>query len=169
VIHTLDPVYDENSKILILGSFPSVKSRENRFYYAHPQNRFWRVIAAILEVPIPTSINQKKQLLFDHHIALWDVIRQCDIIGSSDASITNVIPNDISTLLRDTSISKIIVNGSKASQLYRHHCLTTTGIKAITLPSTSPANAVYSFERLVDEWEKEINKESTRINMESSL
>ena len=108
MIHTLDPVVDKDSKILILGSFPSVKSRENGFYYAHPQNRFWRVIAAILEVPIPTSIEQKKQLLFDHHIALWDVIQQCDIIGSSDASIINVIPNDIATLLRDTSISKII-------------------------------------------------------------
>jgi len=156
VIHTLDPVFDKKSKILVLGSFPSVKSRENGFYYAHPQNRFWRVIAAILEVPIPTSIDQKKQLLLDHHIALWDVIQQCDIIGSSDASITNVIPNDISTLLRDTSISKIIVNGSKASQLYRHHCLTTTGIKAIPLPSTSPANASYTIERLIHEWKKEI-------------
>ncbi len=158
MIHTLDPVFDKKSKILILGSFPSVKSREKGFYYAHPQNRFWRVIASILEEPIPTSIEQKKQLLFDHHIALWDVIQQCDIIGSSDASITNVVPNDIATLLRDTSISKIIVNGAKASQLYRHYCLPITGIKAITLPSTSPANASYSIERLISEWKKEIRK-----------
>lgn len=158
MIHTLDPVVDKDSKILILGSFPSVKSRENGFYYAHPQNRFWRVIAAILEVPIPTSIEQKKQLLFDHHIALWDVIQQCDIIGSSDASIINVIPNDIATLLRDTSISKIIVNGSKASQLYRRHCLPITGIKAVTLPSTSPANASYTIERLISEWKLEIRQ-----------
>lgn len=158
MIHTLDPVVDKDSKILILGSFPSVKSRENGFYYAHPQNRFWRVIAAILEVPIPTSIEQKKQLMFDHHIALWDVIQQCDIIGSSDASIINVIPNDIATLLRDTSISKIIVNGSKASQLYRRHCLPITGIKAVTLPSTSPANASYTIERLISEWKMEIRQ-----------
>jgi len=156
VIHTLDPVFDKKSKILVLGSFPSVKSRENGFYYAHPQNRFWRVIAAILEVPIPTSIEQKKSLLIDHHIALWDVIQQCDIVGSSDASITNVVPNDISTLLRDTSISRIIVNGSKASQFYRQHCLPTTGIKAITLPSTSPANASFTIERLINEWKREI-------------
>lgn len=158
MIHTLDPVFEKNSEILILGSFPSVKSRENGFYYAHPQNRFWRVIASILEETIPTSIEQKKQLLFDHHIALWDVIQQCDIIGSSDASITNVVPNDIATLLRDASITKIIVNGSKASQLYRRHCLGTTGIKAITLPSTSPANASYTIERLISEWKMEIRQ-----------
>lgn len=156
MIHTLDPVFDKNSKILILGSFPSVKSRENGFYYAHPQNRFWGVIASILEVSIPTSIEQKMELLLDHHIALWDVIQQCDIIGSSDASITNVVPNDIATLLRDTAISKIIVNGSKASQLYCHYCLPTTGIKAVTLPSTSPANASYTIERLIREWKMEI-------------
>lgn len=156
MIHTLDPIFDKNSEILILGSFPSVKSRENGFYYAHPKNRFWRVIASILEAPVPTSIEQKKELLFDHHIALWDVIQQCDIVGSSDASITNVIPNDIAWLLQETSISKIIVNGSKASQLYCRYCLPTTGIQAILLPSTSPANATFPLERLIVEWKKQL-------------
>lgn len=153
VEHTFAPIYNENSKILILGTFPSVKSRENYFYYGHPQNRFWKVISAITESELPTTIEEKKKLLIDNNIAVWDVIASCDIVGSSDSSITNVVPNDITGILENSNITKIYVNGGKAYQLYNRYILKKIGIEAIKLPSTSPANARSRLENLIEAWQ----------------
>lgn len=147
--HTFGPVYNEESRILILGSFPSVKSREQGFYYGHPQNRFWKVLAAIYEEEVPVEIPVKKAFLLRHHIALWDVIESCDIEGSSDSSIRNVIVNDIPGLLREAPIEWILTNGRKAHDLYRRYIKEP---EAVCMPSTSPANAAWSLERLIDEW-----------------
>lgn len=152
--HTFEPVFDKNSKILILGSFPSVKSREKNFYYGHPQNRFWKVLANIFEAEVPQTIDDKKNFLLEHHIALWDVIESCAIIGSSDSSIKDVVVNDFSKVLKNSEIEKIYVNGGKAYELYHKYAEKLTGIQAIKLPSTSPANAAWSVERLSSEWKK---------------
>lgn len=150
--HNISPVYDSNSKILILGSFPSVKSRESRFFYGHPQNRFWKLLAALLEEPVPQTIAEKRHLLLEHHIAVWDVIASCDIEGSSDSSIKNVKPNNIKALLEQADIQEIYCNGNKSHQLYQKYIEPTTGRKAICLPSTSPANASYQMDRLAEKW-----------------
>lgn len=149
-IHNIEPVYDKNSKILILGSFPSVKSREQKFFYGHPQNRFWKVISTITNEKLPQTIEEKKELLLRNNIAVWDVIQRCDIIGSSDSSITNVVVNDIKSILRKTNIQKIYANGEKAYKLFKKYY--GEELKAEKLPSTSPANAQYSLEKLVEEW-----------------
>ena len=154
VEHEFEPVYDAHSQALILGTFPSVKSREMAFYYGHPQNRFWRLIAALTgeEVPQREDIQAKKQLLLRHKIAVWDVIAVCQIMGSSDSSIRDVIPNDIGALLQRTSITHIYANGTKAYELYMKYVYAQTKREIIKLPSTSPANAAYSFERLHQMW-----------------
>lgn len=152
MIHTIDPVYDAHSKVLILGSFPSVKSREQQFFYGHKQNRFWRVLAQVLECETPTDIPQKKTMLIEHQIAVWDVIASCEITGSSDASIRDVKPNDLSRILACADIQAIYTNGGKAYQLYQKYIYPVTGREAYLLPSTSPANAGYSLERLVEAW-----------------
>ena len=156
IIHPIEPVYDENSKILILGSFPSVKSREQGFFYGHPQNRFWRVLAGIFDAEIPVTIEDKKRLLLENNIALWDVIHSCEIEGSSDSSIKNVVVNNIAGIIEASEIEKIITNGKKANELYNKHI--NTDINCVCLPSTSPANAAWSLERLIDKWGKEILK-----------
>lgn len=161
ILHTIEPVYDENSEILILGSFPSVKSREVQFFYGHPQNRFWKLLALLFEVKIPESVDEKKALLLNNKIALWDVIHSCTIIGSSDSSIRDVEPNDISKILKESRIERIFANGAAAYNLYNKYILPETGIKAVKLPSTSPANAAFSLERLVQCW-KIIRKEEVR-------
>lgn len=150
--HNIDPVYDSNSKILILGSFPSVKSREQQFFYGHKQNRFWRVMAQVLDCAVPEDITQKRDMLLTHHVALWDVIASCEITGSSDASIRDVRPNDLSQILSQADIRAIYTNGSKAYQLYQKYIYPVNGRKAQLLPSTSPANAGYSLERLLEAW-----------------
>ena len=150
--HNIPPVYDSKSEILILGSFPSVKSREGGFFYHHPQNRFWKVISAIFKADMPKNIEQKTQLLSANRIALWDVIASCDIRGSSDSDITNATPNDISKIMAYSNINKIFTNGLLAHRLYQKHLNTKTGIDDIALPSTSAANASYSLERLVEKW-----------------
>lgn len=150
--HTIEPLYDEHSRVLILGSFPSVKSREQQFFYGHKQNRFWRVMAQVLDCAVPESIEQKKEMLLSHHIAVWDVIESCEITGSSDASIRNVTPNDLSRILDCADIWAIYVNGGKAYQLYQKYIYPVNGREAVALPSTSPANAGYSLERLVEAW-----------------
>ncbi len=152
--HPIEPIYDEKSKILILGSFPSVKSREEGFFYGHPQNRFWKVIARVFETDIPETIEQKKEFLHNNHIAIWDVIKSCDIEGSSDNSIKNVVPNDLSLILRQAKIEQIYVNGKKAQQLYNKYILPKSKRMAICLPSTSPANAAWNLEKLIQEWKK---------------
>ena len=152
VTHTFEPVFDKKSKVLILGSFPSVKSRENNFYYGHPQNRFWKVLARIFEVDVPQTIEDKKAFLLAHGIAVWDVIESCTIVGSSDTSIRDVVVNDFSKLLKKSSVDKIYVNGTKAYDLYHRYAEIETGIKAVKLPSTSPANAAWSLEKLCEAW-----------------
>ena len=156
VTHPFPPLYDKNSEVLILGSFPSVKSRETHFFYGHPQNRFWKVIANIFHETIPLSIDEKKELILRNHLALWDVISECEITGSSDASIKNAKANDIRSILKASSIQKIIVNGKTAEKLYIKYIEPVTGMRAVALPSTSPANAAWSIERLREAWAKEI-------------
>lgn len=160
--HEFEPVYNQESKILILGTFPSVKSREGNFYYGHPQNRFWKVLASITGEPIPGSVPEKKQLLLSHKIAVWDVIQSCEIIGSSDSSIRNVVPADIPGLLRQAPIAAIFGNGAKACELFQKYTRPMLGRLAdgaVTerhairkLPSTSPANAAWNLERLTKCW-----------------
>lgn len=150
--HTFEPVYDENSRILILGSLPSVKSREQGFYYGHPRNRFWKVISVLLNCDEPITIEEKKQMLLSHYIAVWDVIDNCDIIGSSDSSIRNVEAADILGLLQKTNINRIYANGKTAEKLYNKYVAGKTQVQIIPLPSTSPANAAFSIERLAGVW-----------------
>lgn len=156
VLHNISPVYDENSSVLILGSFPSVKSREEGFFYGHPQNRFWKVISAVCGESCPQTAEEKKELLLKHGIALWDVIASCDITGSSDASITNVVPNDISGILRESGIKVVLLNGKTAEKLYKKYIAPTVELPAVCLPSTSPANAAWSVTKLTEAWEKAI-------------
>ena len=152
ITHSFEPVYDKNSRILILGTLPSVKSRENNFYYGHKQNRFWKVLAYLLEEPVPGTIDEKKNMLLAHHIAIWDVIQSCDIKGSSDSSIKNVEPTDIRRILAEADIRHIFTNGNKAGQLYQKYQLPLAGMEAVTLPSTSPANAAWTLEKLCERW-----------------
>lgn len=150
--HTFEPIFDKNSEILVLGSFPSVKSRENNFYYAHPQNRFWRVVASVYSCPVPKTVEEKKNMLLSNKIAVWDVIKSCEITGSADSTIKSVIPNDLSEILSVADIKKIYANGKTAQSLYNKYIKKNTGIDIISLPSTSPANAAYTLEKLIKEW-----------------
>ena len=156
IVHPISPLYDKDSRILILGSFPSVKSREAAFFYGHPQNRFWRLLAEILSEKKPETVEEKKKFLHNNHIALWDVIHSCDIIGSSDSSIRNVVPNDLSEILENADIKEIYCNGAKSYEYYHKYLEKRTGRTAKKLPSTSPANAAFSIERLKKQW-KEIS------------
>ncbi len=150
--HPFPPLYNENSKILILGSFPSVKSREQLFFYGHPQNRFWKVVSTIYGCDTPNTVDEKKRFLHSNGIALWDVIASCEIIGSSDSSIKNAVPNDLSEILNSADIREIFVNGKTAEKYYNKYTKPVTGRSAVCLPSTSPANAAWTFEKLVDAW-----------------
>lgn len=164
ICHTFEPVYDKASELLILGSFPSVKSREQGFYYGHPQNRFWKVMAAVLNCNVPETVDEKKHLLHYHHIAVWDVIDSCDIKGSSDSSIRNVVPADIAGLLAQTSIRHIYANGRTAGRLYEKYILPHTERKITILPSTSPANAAYSVEKLIQIWRENLIRNGNRTH-----
>lgn len=152
VLHSIEPVFDERSEILILGSFPSVLSRERGFFYAHPQNRFWKVLASLFDENVPISTDEKKNFLLEHRIALWDVIASCDIVGSSDNSIENAVANDLSEILSIANIREIFVNGRKADELFKKHIRERIGREAIYLPSTSPANASWTLEKLINAW-----------------
>ncbi|MDO4565140.1 MAG: DNA-deoxyinosine glycosylase [Clostridia bacterium] len=152
IYHPIPPLFDRDSKILILGSFPSVKSREQSFFYGHPQNRFWRVLAAVFDAEEPLTVDEKRAFLLDRRIALWDVIASCDIKGSADSSISNVSANDISKILAECNIEGIFVNGKTAMRYYNRLILPRTGLEAVLLPSTSPANAACSFDKLVLSW-----------------
>ena len=147
-IHTINPIFNSESKVLILGSFPSVKSRKKNFYYAHPQNRFWKIMECLFN----ENINDKRQFLLDKKIALWDTIKECTIEGSSDSSIKDVIPNDINYILRYANIKCIFTIGNKSYELYNKYIYSTTNIKALKLSSPSPANAKMSLEKLVNEY-----------------
>ena len=156
ISHPFPPLYDGKSRILILGSFPSVKSREQRFFYGHPRNRFWQVMAGVLGCETPQSILEKRGMLLSHGIALWDSIARCEIEGSSDASISAVVPNDLRPILCAADIRQIFCNGRKSWEMYRRYTEPVTGRAALCLPSTSPANAAWSVERLTSAWSEQL-------------
>ena len=150
VMHPLQPIFDKNSRVLVLGTMPSPKSREYGFYYSHPQNRFWRIVSDLYEEPLPKSNDEKTSLLLRHRIALWDVLKSCRIDGADDASIRDPEPNDIAGLLAKTDIRAVFATGIKAASLYKRLCFPSTGVEVIPLPSTSPANCrFYTYERLL--------------------
>ncbi len=150
--HPFDPVYDANSRTLILGSFPSVRSREEGFYYGHPRNRFWPLLARCFGEPLPQTVAEKRQLLLGHHIALWDVLASCDITGSSDSSIRSAVPNDLARILDHAPIEKVLCNGATAGKLCRQYSREMLPAEPVVLPSTSPANASWSLDRLGERW-----------------
>ena len=154
VVHTFGPLYNEDSRILILGSIPSPASREAGFYYGHPRNRFWQMMADLCGMPLPESVEEKKALVLSRGLALWDVIEECDIIGAADSSVKNAVPTDIPSLLGKTQIQTILCNGALSKKIYDQYQLPRTGIPAQKMPSTSPANAAWSLERLKEEWGK---------------
>ena len=152
IVHPIPPVCGPDARILILGSFPSVKSREACFFYGHPRNRFWQILAAVFDDLFPETVPQRRDFLLRHRIAAWDVIASCEIVGSSDASIRNVIPNDIRPLLHAAPIREIYVNGKTAGTLYQKHILPVCGLPCRVLPSTSPANAARHLDYLIEAW-----------------
>ena len=177
LVHPIPPLYDKDSRVLILGSFPSPKSREARFFYGHPQNRFWKVMAQVLDwrgedsrglpgsseygdtltaggpVFVPSTVEEKQIMLLSNHIALWDTIASCEITGASDSSITNVTPNDLSSILETAKIRAVFCNGAASHKLYMKYIFPVTGREAMKLPSTSPANAAWSVDRLAAAWQ----------------
>ena len=156
ISHPFPALFDPDSRILILGSFPSVKSREQQFFYGHPQNRFWRVMAGVLDCEVPQSIPEKKAMLHAHHAALWDSVGSCSIEGSSDASIENVVPNDLTPIFAAAPIRQVFCNGKKSWEMYHRYIEPQTMRSAICLPSTSPANASWSLERLTLAWKEQL-------------
>ena len=152
VVHPFEPVFDRDSRVLILGSLPSVRSREEGFYYSHPRNRFWKLLAALFGESEPQTIEKKRALALAHRVALWDTVKSCEIAGSSDASIKNAVPNDLTPILASSDVRAIFCNGAAAFRLYERFSKPLTGRDARLLPSTSPANAAWSFERLVEAW-----------------
>ncbi len=152
IVHPIPPLFDENSRVLILGSFPSVKSREARFFYGHPQNRFWKLMARLFSEEIPVTVEEKTSLILRHHLALWDTIHSCTIVGSSDSSIKDVVPNDLGVILGNSRVERIFCNGTASYTLYQKYIFPQNGIPAVKLPSTSPANAAWSPDRLAEAW-----------------
>lgn len=150
IIHSIEPVFDAESRVLILGTMPSPKSREVQFYYGHPQNRFWRVLAAVLGEEVPQSVPEKKAMLLRHRIALWDVLAECEITGASDSSIRNPVANDLSVILNHAPVQAVFTTGATAWKLYTRLQKPHTGIEAVRLPSTSPANCAVKMEALTE-------------------
>ncbi len=152
ITHTFEPIFDKDSKILILGTMPSPKSREVGFYYSHPRNRFWQVLGKIFDEDVPKTTAEKKSFVLKHKIALWDVLKECDISGASDSSIKNAVPNDIGIILENSDIRAVFTSGSAAAKLYKKFIEPKTSISAISLPSTSPANAKIGLDELCDKY-----------------
>ena len=152
IVHPIPPLYDKNSAKLILGSFPSIKSREAMFFYGHPQNRFWKLLAMIYGENTPATVEEKSKLILSHNLALWDSIKSCTITGSADSSVKDVVPNDLSVILNNSRVKSIYCNGAVSYRLYQKYLYPQNKIKAYKLPSTSPANAAWSMERLENEW-----------------
>lgn len=150
--HPIPPLYDKASKVLILGSFPSVKSRETAFFYGHPQNRFWRILANIFECSNPITIEEKKALALGHGLALWDVIGECEISGSADNTIKNAVPNDLSVIFDNSDITAIFANGKASEKYYNMYIKPVFNRDIVCLPSTSPANAAWNTDRLTEAW-----------------
>ena len=154
IVHPLKPLYNSESKTLILGSFPSVKSREDNFFYAHPQNRFWRVISSLFNSEIPKTNKEKTKLILDNNLALYDVIYSCDIISSADNTIRNVTPSNLVDVIKNSKIDRVFVNGKTAEFYYIKYLEKTLNIKCVCLPSTSPANANFTLEKLIEKWKE---------------
>ena len=152
IVHPFGPLYDETSTVLILGSLPSVKSREQNFFYGHPQNRFWPLLAALFGEAAPQSVEEKKALALRNHVALWDTIYSCDIVGSSDSSIRGVVPTDLRPILAGSGVKRIFCNGRTSGLYYAKYQEKTLNIRATVLPSTSPANAAWTMDRLMEAW-----------------
>ena len=152
ILHPFPPLFDSESRTLILGSFPSVKSREAMFFYGHPQNRFWRLIALLCHEDTPQTVEEKSSLILRHHLALWDSIRSCTITGSSDSSVRDVVPNDLRVIFDNSKTERVFCNGALSHKMYMKYIYPQTGVAAVKLPSTSPANAAYSLERLAESW-----------------
>lgn len=152
IVHPIPPLYDENCTMLVLGSFPSVKSREANFFYGHSQNRYWKLVAKLFGEEAPQNVEEKKELALKHHIAMWDVIHSCTITGSSDSSIKDVVANDLSQIIENSRVTKIFCNGATSYNLYKKYIFPKTGIEAVKLPSTSPANAAFGIDRLAQQW-----------------
>ena len=152
ILHPFGPLYDARSRVLILGSLPSVKSREQNFFYGHPHNRFWPLLAALFGEPAPKTVAEKKALALRHHIALWDTICSCDIVGSSDSSIRNVVPTDLRPILDGSGVRRVFCNGRTSGLYYARYQAKELGLEATVLPSTSPANAAWTMERLLAAW-----------------
>ncbi|HEY9575436.1 MAG TPA: DNA-deoxyinosine glycosylase [Lachnospiraceae bacterium] len=152
IVHPIKPLYDKNSKILILGSLPSVKSREQMFFYGHPQNRFWKLLAALYEEETPQTVEEKRDFALQHEIALWDTIYSCDIKGSSDSSIKNVVPTDLREIIKNSKVSRIFCNGKTSGNYFHKYQEKMLGMAAEILPSTSPANAAWTIEKLKEKW-----------------
>ena len=153
--HPFEPVYDPNCTRLVLGSFPSVASRAQGFYYGHPRNRFWPLLALLYAEPVPGTVPEKKAFLLRHRIALWDAAAECELTGSADSSIRSAVPNDISSLLIQTSVRSVYCNGQTSFRIYeslRKQSLPGLLPPAVPLPSTSPANAAWTLEQLHEAW-----------------
>ena len=163
VFHTFWPVFDACAEVLILGSFPSVKSREEGFYYGHPRNRFWKVLAGLFGEALPGTIPEKKDFLLRNHIAVWDVIAECEIMGSADSSIRNVRENDMNVILEQSAVNRIFANGETAYKLFLKYCRKEGQPPVKRLPSTSPANAAWSLQRLLEVWKAEIFPEGEHL------
>ena len=152
IVHPFGPLYNADSTVLILGSLPSVKSREQQFFYGHPQNRFWPLLATLFGEPAPQSVGEKRALALRHHVALWDTIYSCDIVGSSDSSIRNVVPTDLRPILSGSKVRRIFCNGRTSGLYFQKYQAKTLGREALVLPSTSPANAAWTMEKLLEAW-----------------
>lgn len=154
ITHPLEPIFDTRSQILILGTMPSPKSRETGFYYGHPQNRFWKVMAGVVGQPVPVGNDEKITFLILNRIALWDVLASCRIIGADDSSIRDPIPNDLNRILLSADVKAIFTTGRKATELYRRTCLPQTLRPSTYLPSTSPANQAIPTDRLILQYQE---------------
>ena len=152
IVHPFGPLYDADSTVLILGSLPSVRSREQQFFYGHPQNRFWPLLSALFGERAPESVEHKRALALRHHVALWDTIYSCDIVGSSDSSIRNVVPTDLRPILDGAKVKRIFCNGRTSGLYFKKYQAQQLGREAEILPSTSPANAAWTMERLLEAW-----------------
>ena len=167
IVHPIPPVFDGTSKILILGSFPSVRSREEGFYYGHPRNRFWRVLAAVLEEKVPKTVDETQAMLLRNGVALWDAAASCEIEGSLDSAMRSAVPNDIAPILRASRIKTVVTNGKKAHEIYEKGIYPRCGIRDVTLPSTSAANAAYSTDELIRVWRGAIAPQDGREGEET--
>ena len=152
IVHPFPPLFCGESDTLILGSFPSVISREAMFFYGHPQNRFWKLAAMLFGEPVPETIEEKTALILNNRLALWDSIKSCTITGSSDSSVRDVVPNDLSLIFENSRVNRVFCNGALSHKMYMKYIFPETNVKAVKLPSTSPANAAFSIDRLYEHW-----------------